>query len=304
MQTDFRPPRNRHLLVTGASGYVGERLVRRFADRGWSTAGTYLTNPITLDHADTVPVDLTDREAAFRLIRDVRPWAVVHAAAMTNVAECERQPEEAHAAILGTTENLRAAIEHQTPGTPLLLFSTDQVFDGESAPYAEDADPKPRNRYGSLKCAAEQITLGIREGTVLRSALVYGPPGRYRASFLGWMYDALTKGTELNLFLDEWRTPVFVDDLTAAVHTLLVKGARGVFHAGGPERLSRVEIGHAFCRVFALPGDTIRSVKRSAVPGPVPRLADVSLSCGALRSLGWRPTNFMDGLAKCREQWR
>lgn len=303
MNADSSPQRKRHLLLTGASGYVGERLAARLAGMGWPVAGTYLGNPISIPGVDTLPLDLADGRAADRVIRDMRPAAVIHAAAMTSIGECERHPEEARRAILGTTLNLRDAIAARAPDTPMLLFSTDQVFDGEEAPYAEDARPKPLHRYGSLKCEAEEAVLAMPQGRVLRSALVYGPPGRHRSSFLSWMLEAMANGRELTLFEDEWRTPVWVEDLIRAVAVLLEKGGAGVYHAAGAERLSRVEAGEAFRKVFGLPGEGIRAARRATVAGAAARPKDVSLTTEALQSLGWRATPIMDGLARCREQW-
>jgi len=287
---------------------VGEHVARHAAAEGkWRVAGTFLGNPIAIPGVATVGVDLSDAAAAGRLIRDMRPAAVIHCAAATNGAWCEANPAPAHAAIVGATANLCAAMGRWTPAAPLIALSTDLVFDGESAPYAEDAPAKPIGVYGSLKLAAEEPVRAMEHGCVLRSALVYGPPATHRAPFLGWMIEALGRGGPLDLFRDEWRTPVMVDDLAEAMGLLLAHRAKwaggAIFHAGGADRLSRVEMGRKLCAVFGLPPGGIRETERAAAPGGAQRPRDVSLRHDRLAALGWKPTTFDEGLIRCRNRW-
>ena len=298
----------RPILLTGMSGFVGERIARHLVAKGRAVAGTYLANPISIPGADALPLDLTDGGAVRRLVRDMRPAAVVHCAAATKANWCETNREAAHAAIVGVTQHLCSTLADQAPETPFIHFSTDLVFGGDAAPYAEAATAKPLNHYGSLKWLSEEPVRGLRNGMVLRSALVFGPPGTHQASFISWMVEALARGKPLTLFRDEWRTPVFVDDLASAVDLLLDTPTTGrsgnVFHAGGPDRLNRVEMGEALCAVFGLPMDGFRVVTRDEVEGGSLRARDVSLSCDRLRALGWKPTPFRDGLSLCLDQWK
>jgi len=293
----------RYTLLTGASGFLGQHAGPILAEDG-PVAGTFLTRPTVGRRVSSVAVDLSDALAVRRLFRDLRPEAVVHAAAMTDTGACERQPEEARAAIVLATQNILAARAEYTPDARLVGISTDLVFDGEAAPYAEDAAPKPLNRYGSLKWEAEQLILATPGAIVLRAALIFGPPADGRSSFLGWMVAQLAKQEPLTLFEDEWRTPVFVDDLARAIAVLLkAPNASGVYHAAGPDRISRLESGHLLADVFALPTLTIQPRFRADVPGGLLRARDVSLATGRLRSLGWSASPFRQALALCRDRW-
>lgn len=295
------------LLITGVSGFVGEHLARHFAAKGMAVAGTYLTHAIHLEGVATFPLDATDRPAVRRMVRDMRPWGIVHCAAETNTAWCQSQPTEARAAIVEATENISMALKELAPETPLVGFSTDLVFDGENAPYEEEAEAKPLNIYGGLKREAEEHVRRLPRGIVLRSALVYGPPATHKASFLGWMLESMLKKGEVTLFEDEWRTAVFVDDLAAAVELLLEvspkTGEGNIFHAGGPDRLNRLEMGRMMCEVFELPEELLRGARRADVPGAENRARDVSLQCDRLRKLNWNPTTFRNGLKACKQRW-
>jgi dTDP-4-dehydrorhamnose reductase len=300
----------RYVLITGVSGYVGEHLARRFTAIHPKVAGTFLQTPVMIPGVATVPLDATDPRAVSRLIRDMRPAAVVHCAAQTNTGWCEDHPDHAREAIVTATRHLTEALGERAPETPLVAFSTDLVFDGEEAPYAEHSPTRALNVYGRLKAETEPLVLGLPRGAVLRSALVFGPPATVRASFLSWMVEALAGGTPLDLFEDEWRTPVFIDDLAPAVSLILnnfdplaSSDTPMIFHAGGPDRLSRLEMGRRLAEIFLLPEQPIRPRRRSDAGTVKLRARDVSLQHGRLQSLGWKPTTFDDGLKACLSRW-
>jgi dTDP-4-dehydrorhamnose reductase len=92
------------------------------------------------------------------------------------------------------------------------------------------------------------------------------------------------------LFTDEHRSPVDPESVVPALVTLLAGTHRGTFHLGGPERLSRHDLGLRVARVLGLPPDRIDAARQADHPLPAPRPADVSLDSGrAIRELGYRP---------------
>lgn len=298
------------LLITGASGYLGRCLVPHFANIGapYLYLGTWFRQPVE-QHYWMAPIqmDLGDPAAVDEALSHIQPTHVVHAAAATNANWCEENPGEARRAILGGTANLVESLNRHAAAARLVMISTDLVFDGEAAPYDEGSPAKPAGVYGSLKNAAEQVVLGFSGGVVLRSSLIYGPPAGPRGTFLGWMHGRLSAGQALTLFEDEWRTPVFIDDLCEAIRILLAGDSAavdgGIFHAGGGESMTRVEIGQAFAHGFDLDPRLIAPSRRGDVPSAAPRPRDVSLTCARLLALGWRQTPFTNGIQQCRSRW-
>lgn len=297
----------RPLLVTGVGGFLGEHLSRYFLDSEWRVAGTYHSMPPALAGVEAFPFDMMDGSAWRRLLRDMRPAAIVHCAAQTSVPWCEEHPAEAGAANLEAVKTLCGIVGEHAPETPVVFFSTDLVFDGEHAPYGEGDGAKPLNVYGSLKSAAEEPVLALPRGTVIRPSLIYGPPASRRGSFLRWMVDTMRDGRPVDLFEDEFRTPVYVEDVAAAVELVLLvdpeQTAGKVFHAGGAERLSRTRMGQMVCEVFDVPYKLVRSALRGDAPGGHLRPRDVSLRSQRLLNLGWTQISFRDGLIQCRDQW-
>ena len=98
-------------------------------------------------------VDVTDAAAARRSVAEYAPDAIVHAAILNDFGRLER---EGWAAYVGATGNLVAT------GVPVVLVSTDWVFDGRRGGYAKDAPPNPVNRYDtSLDASATAAALGV-----------------------------------------------------------------------------------------------------------------------------------------------
>jgi dTDP-4-dehydrorhamnose reductase len=127
----------------------------------------------------------------------------------------------------------------------------------------------------------------------------HGPRGTSTES-VAW---AIRAGRPLRLFTDEYRTPVDPESLADALVLLLERGGTGRFHLGGPERVSRHELGLRVARALGLPECGIVAGRQSDYGGPDPRAADVSLdSSRARRELGWRPRPIDEAIREGRRE--
>ncbi len=89
--------------------------------------------------------------------------------------------------------------------------------------------------------------------------------------------------------------------MAAALGLLLERGGTGRFHLGGPERLTRHELGLRIARALGLPPEGIEAALQADHAGPEPRPADTSLDSGrARRELGWEPRPLDLALAESR----
>jgi dTDP-4-dehydrorhamnose reductase len=184
-----------------------------------------------------------------------------------------------------TVEGARAAAKAATTlGARFLLTSTDLVFDGRSGNYSEMSAATPIMPYGRLKIEAEAAVKDASPGAVIvRPSLFVGESG----IMLQPVYECgtLMRGQPLTLYVDEWRSPVHVDDVARASWDLVSSDVSGTFHLGGPERLSRLELGRLVCRIFRFDEKLIREAKR-----PEDRPRDTSLDSRRLiEFLGWQP---------------
>jgi len=277
---------------------VGEHLLRRLAGGGQLVVGTGYTQSITVPGARVVSIDLSQAKLVLALIRDVRPAVIYHCAALTDVAKCQKEPALARQGIVEATENLVAAVRQYNPDTPIVAMSTDLVFDGERAPYRETDRADPLSIYGQLKLESEGLILGLNRGTVLRTSLVYGLPVTHKSSFLGWMVDTLSQGRALQLFEDEVRTPILVDDLCDMIIGLASEQGTGVWHAGGPQRLDRAAMGEMVCSALGIGTDLVHRTRLSESTYLAPRPRDVSLDCSKLLlQMNIEPIRFEQALA-------
>ncbi len=228
-------------------------------------------------------LDLCDGSAVEALLTSARPDVVIHAAAMSAMADCVRDPALARRInVEGTAAVARAA---RNVGARLVHVSTDLVFDGEHAPYAEDAATLPTSVYGQTKRDAELEALDAPNAVVVRVSVLFGPTLTARKGFFDVQVEALRNATAVSLFADEWRTPL---SLRAAAEGLLAIGASdvtGTLHFGGPERMSRYEMGTRLARVIGASGTNLVGASRTSVATAEPRPRDVSLDSSKQRRL-------------------
>lgn len=221
------------LFLTGAGGFLGSRLRGHALAMGLSLASSR-------DGLGALDLE-TPREAA-RRFRATGARLIIHAAAIPDIASCAAEPERAWRVNRDASIELAEAAAEQ--GARYVFISTDQVFDGRAAPYDEDASPRPLHHYGATKAAAEEALLGRPAGRLLlRLPLMIGASAGPRRSASDVVLDAIRRHHAIGLFVDEYRSPAEVLDVAAAVLSLALGEDEGLLHLGGPERLSRWEIG-------------------------------------------------------------
>ena len=277
---------HKRLLVTGAAGFLGANLSRYFHSAGWEVIGTWrLREPEMGTLHRSVNVDLGTASAEL-LLDDVRSDLVVHCAALSGRAQCEADPALARRVNVEATRELAEAAHAQ--GARFVFISTDLVFDGNRAPYGEEDAVSPLSLYAETKAAAEvAVRASHPDAWIIRTALMYGAgadglPG----SFLSWTLDALRKQQPLRLYTNQYRTPLYAPDVARLVDLLQTREAEGgVYHAAGPDRLSRHELGLRVAEAFGLPADAIEGVLLPR-PAPLGPVDDCSLKTDKARALG------------------
>lgn len=271
-------------LITGATGQLGGHVVRQLLSRAPVAEILSLTRQPGSAPAGCreLTADLRDADALRAALREARPTHIIHTAAMTAVADAFARPHEAARVNVEATRILAdCAVECSAR---LIFTSTDMVFDGQSAPYRESDPPRPLSHYGRTKAAAERELAG-RPGTLIaRLPLLYGLPcTRRKSTFLRQMM-ALRRGEPLQLFTDEFRTPLWLVDAAAALIALARSDLTGVIHVAGPQRLSRYELVQLCAARLGIEKPHLVPTSRLAVAADEPRPADLSLDGDLFRA--------------------
>lgn len=202
------------ILITGGAGQLGRALKHALA------------------HEDVVPLtraelDVSDSVAVLAALRDAAPAIVVHCAALTDTAACERDPAMAEAVNAVGTANVARVCAQQDRW--LIVVSTNEVFDGSSSePYAEDAPPGPVNAYGRSKLRGEELATAMQADTVIiRTSWLYGDG----LNFVNKVIDAAKAGQPLRFVTDEVANPTSCHDLADGIRGLIDRNAApGVYH--------------------------------------------------------------------------
>jgi dTDP-4-dehydrorhamnose reductase len=284
----------KRLLVTGASGFLGWNVCLA-ACKTWRVTGTVLTHPLQIPGCETVRVDLTDYAAVKAVFARVGPDAVIHAAAMKNPNDCQLEPVLSRRMNVEVTAMLAGLCEDRN--IPCLFTSSDLVFDGLQAPYAETAAVCPISAYGEQKVQAEEeVHRRCARGLVCRMPLMFGAGSPVAGSFSRGLVESLRTGRPVKLFTDEYRTPV--DGITAAAGLMLaLEQGPGTLHLGGRERISRWEFGRLLAEVCLLSPASLVPVLQKDVALAAPRPPDVSLDSTRAFALGYQPAALRD---QCR----
>ncbi|MBC6423446.1 MAG: NAD(P)-dependent oxidoreductase [Hormoscilla sp. SP5CHS1] len=281
------------LLVTGSSGFLGWNMCQ-LAQQEWEVYGTYFGQPLAIPGVTLLQADLRDFQYLKDLFQEIKPAAVIHTAAQSSPNYCQTHPTESyHINVTASSYIAGLSADRQIP---CVFTSTDLVFDGRNPPYRETDPVSPISYYGEQKVKAE-IEMRSRHGQVAicRIPLMFGAAPPHGSSFIQPFIKSMREGKELNLFIDEFRTPVSAT--TAGRGLLLALENAGILHLGGKERISRYDFGRIMAEVLGLPQAKLKPGRQQDIQMAAPRPPDVSLDSSKAFALGYQPLSIEEELA-------
>lgn len=308
------------ILLTGASGFLGNHLLEHMG------LNTNMCSILALTHHRSISspiihdankirianLDVSNYESIYETIRNFRPDVICNCCALTSTSICESDHESAEIANTVTVKNLLESINgcHLTSSCRLIHISTDMVFDGNKpgGMYQETDDMSPVNYYGVTKAKAEQlireysVKYDIKACCILRSSLIYGVSSQNTTCFLDWIENSLSMHKPCSLFVDEYRSPVYVDDLCAIIQQLCQtittnENACETYHICGQLRVSRYDFGLEYAKLCKYDPDLIIPAYSAKTVSSCQRPLDVSMSYKkAKKLLNYQPISYTDGI--------
>lgn len=270
----------KRILVTGAGGFVGARILQQLGDR------------LTLIPAPRGALRGAAQADIDRLVDDARPDAILHTAAISDTGYSQAHLAESYEANVALPVRLARAA--RAAGAGLVCFSSDQVYTGLSGdgPFTEDVPLSPANVYGRHKREAEQRVLDIwPRAVMLRATWLYDLPGYglpIRGNLPLNLLRAARRGEALRFSRRDRRGVTYVRQ---AVENLLpaLSLPGGVYNFGSENTRDMYETALAFCRALGIaPAIEAADWQRS-----------LAMDCGKASRAGIPFDDTVEGISRC-----
>ena len=294
------------ILITGSNGLLGQKLVYLLKTKqGIECIATARGENRIKDKKGYVfeSIDLTNVNEVVEVINKHKPDCIIHTAAMTNVDECELNPDQCKLNNVRSTNNIVNSCKEFAPH--MIYISTDFVFDGTSGPYSEEDQPNPLSIYANSKLEAEKIieNSGL-PFSILRTMIVYViTDDIQRSNIILWTKNSLEEGKDIRVINDQFRGPTLAEDLANACYEAAIRKATGLFHVSGREVISIIDIAYKVADFFGLDKKYIHAVSTAELNQPAKRpLKTGFIISKAERELGFNPHSIDEGIAIVNEQ--
>jgi dTDP-4-dehydrorhamnose reductase len=293
------------ILISGSNGFLAQHLCN-FLNKNLKNCTIYgiirdINKNSYLTNNQCFNANLKDKLAIERIIHQLQPNIIIHAAAMSKPDDC----------FVNTT----ACLENNVMATSFLVdaakkinakliyISSDFIY-GDDGPHSEKSIPAPLNFYGESKWMAEKIvSISGLKNSIIRPVFVYGPSfGNMKPTFLHWVKRNLENNLTIKVVNDQFRTPTFVYDICYAISTIIVNNVEGDFGIAGEEILTPYELAVKTANYLQLNASLIIPVEANTFKEVVVRAKKGCLiNTKAMQMLNFKPTNTTEGIRKTFE---
>ena len=260
------------VLVTGIQGQLG-----------YDVGKVLDTRKIEYYAPTLKELDITDRSAVLKILKDYQPDAVIHCAAYTAVDKAEDEPEKCWTVNVDGTRNLAEGCKEID--AKLLYVSTDYVFEGIGDQFYEVDDPvNPQNVYGASKLAGELVVKAfLNKYFIVRVSWVFGKNGNNFVKTMLWLAETRK---EINVVCDQIGSPTYTADLAPLLCDMVETEKYGVYHATNEGTCSWAEFAAEILRL-AGKNVAVHPISTSAYPTRAVRPLNSRLSKYKLKHMGF-----------------
>ncbi|TVY11821.1 dTDP-4-dehydrorhamnose reductase [Paenibacillus cremeus] len=262
------------ILITGAGGQLGRDLIRVLGQ-------AHECIPMT-----RASLDVGDEAAVRACFESVRPDAVVHAAAFTQVDLAESHLEEAYR--VNALGSYYVGLAAEAFGAKLVCVSTDYVFDGmKGSPYHEEDRTNPLSVYGRSKLLGEQFVQKVcPHHFIVRTSWLYGRGGN---NFVTKVLALADRQQELTVVDDQFGSPTYTYDLAECIGRMLATERYDTYHVANSGYCSRWDFARAILELAGRTDVTARPITSQGFVLPAPRPQHSAFDDRGLRKNGFPP---------------
>ena len=260
-------------LVTGSAGLIGQQVTLDITKQNHEVYSCYHQDkPI---HGIPVSLDLGNSAKIIENIQKIKPEAIIHLAAITNVDLCETQREMAYKINSKSTEIL--AKEAAKIDSFFVYISTDYVFDGTKPLKKEDDTPHPLGYYGKTKLSGELSLNNLASSwAIVRTSTPFGIHSK-KKSFPIWVKENLASKNQIKVLTDQYTSPTYVPNLSKMVIEIATKKINGIIHLAGATRISRYDFAVMIAEKLGLDKSLLLEAKTQEMNWKAKRPQDSSL---------------------------
>lgn len=282
------------VLITGGAGLLGSYWANHIKNK-YEIHATYNLNKPNYDGTVFHQIDLLNSEKIEHLIDQILPSIIIHTVGITNVEDCENNPEEAYKTNVLMVKSL-AKICHKKM-IKLVNISTDHLYNGEKSFYTELDTAEPLNVYATTKLQGEKVATDFCPSSLNIRTNFFGKSISKKTSYTDWIVKNLKDKKVIAYNDDCFFTPIQMSELIDFVHLLVEKNQCGIFNVCGSERISKYQFALRVCEILNANPTLIKKTTMDENKIHTQRPKDMSLSNEKLINvLGVKPKSLMESL--------
>lgn len=271
-------------MIVGSAGLLGE---------GFSHIIPNLTNDYIRTHYkkrsnyNSIKLDVRDKNHVIELFKKTDPDVVINCSSITNLEECEKDPDNAYATNVTGTKNLAEVCNANN--IHFVQVSTEYVFDGKKGPYKITDDTAPLSIYGKTKLESEKITVKINPNfCIARTAMLFGWC-KNKINLATFLISNLRARKKTEVINDQFVSPSYNDNVAEMLNELAEKKTSGIWHIAGSSICTRYDFAINLAEIFNLDISLIEEISISQMPWTVQRPIHAGLVVDKTLTLSHKP---------------
>ena len=263
------------ILFTGGSSLLAQAWIKINNSKDTFVLGQHKREIVSNKH-EVVQLAYSEPSILKEQIKSLNIDVIINCIGLTNVESCEKNSKEANflniqlpSLISSIASDLNLKFVH---------ISTDQLYEGDTPYYNEEAPVAPLNIYAKTKYEGEKQILKSNSKALVVRTNFFGFGPNYKPSFSDYILNNLKKGKISNLFEDVFFTPISVKTLSQQIGLLLANNKSGIYNISSNERISKYHFGLTIAKFSGYSSQLIQPISIESLPELVLRPKDMSLS--------------------------